>query len=620
MGLSQALGTSVSGMRTTQAGLSIVAANVANAGTPGYVKKTVNQISTASNELGIGVRTVGVNRELDTYLQTQLRSETTGGSYADLKSQFYQRLQGIYGEPGSASSLETLYNNFTSSVQALSANPSDYSARAGVLGSAQVLTQQINATSDQIQGLRANAELGISDAVRSANEALQRISDINHQLAGTNANDASTASLLDQRDQYVDTLSTLMDIRVTNVSDREISVFTGSGLQLVGSNAAQLTFNSQGTITADAQWNADPTKSKVGTISLVINNGTGTDLIANNAIRSGKIAGYLEMRDKILPQAQNQLDEFAAALSRSLSDVTKDADPVSASPQAGFSVDTAGLLSGNKVSLTYTDTATNTQRTVSFVRVDDPKALPLSDTFTADPNDKVYGIDFSQGLAPAINQMNALFGGRIQFSNPSGTTLQILDDGGANTVNLDAASITTTATGLSGGTSQLPFFTDGSQPFSGAISRTGSQVTGFSSRIQVNANLAADPSKLVAISGSTAAGDATRPTFLYNQLTAASQTYSPKSGFGSAAAPFGSSLPVFLQQIMSQQGDAASAAKGLSDGQALVVNALQQRFDDTSGVNIDQEMSNLVTLQTAYSANARVLTTIKDMLDQLLRI
>ena len=71
---------------------------------------------------------------------------------------------------------------------------------------------------------------------------------------------------------------------------------------------------------------------------------------------------------------------------------------------------------------------------------------------------------------------------------------------------------------------------------------------------------------------------------------------------------------------MSQQGDAASAAKGLSDGQALVVNALQQRFDDTSGVNIDQEMSNLVTLQTAYSANARVLTTIKDMLDQLLRI
>ena len=341
MGLAQALGTSVSGMRTTQAGLSIVAANVANAGTAGYIRKYVNQISTASSELGIGVRAIGVNRELDTYLQTQLRTETSGGAYADLKSQFYQRLQDVYGDPGSASSLETLYNNFTSAVQALTANPSDYSARAGVLGAAQVLAQQINATSNQIQGLRANAETGIADAVRSANEALQRISDINHQLAGTNTDDASTASLLDQRDQYVDTLSNLIDIRVTNTSDREISIFTGSGLQLVGASAAKLTFNSQGTITADAQWSADPAKSKVGTISLVINNGSGTDLISNNAIRSGKISAYLEMRDKILVQAQGQMDEFAAALSRSLSDVTAPAATVSASPQAGFSVDTA---------------------------------------------------------------------------------------------------------------------------------------------------------------------------------------------------------------------------------------------------------------------------------------
>ena len=38
----------------------------------------------------------------------------------------------------------------------------------------------------------------------------------------------------------------------------------------------------------------------------------------------------------------------------------------------------------------------------------------------------------------------------------------------------------------------------------------------------------------------------------------------------------------------------------------MVVNALQQRFNDASGVNIDQEMANLITLQTAYGANARV--------------
>ncbi len=46
-----------------------------------------------------------------------------------------------------------------------------------------------------------------------------------------------------------------------------------------------------------------------------------------------------------------------------------------------------------------------------------------------------------------------------------------------------------------------------------------------------------------------------------------------------------------------------------------MVNALQQRFNDSSGVNIDEEMANLLSLQTAYGANARVMTTVQDMLD-----
>ena len=44
-------------------------------------------------------------------------------------------------------------------------------------------------------------------------------------------------------------------------------------------------------------------------------------------------------------------------------------------------------------------------------------------------------------------------------------------------------------------------------------------------------------------------------------------------------------------------------------------NALQQRFNDTAAVNIDEEMANLLSLQNAYAANARVMTTVKEMLD-----
>ena len=71
--------------------------------------------------------------------------------------------------------------------------------------------------------------------------------------------------------------------------------------------------------------------------------------------------------------------------------------------------------------------------------------------------------------------------------------------------------------------------------------------------------------------------------------------------------------------MLSTQGAAAAAAKSLSDGQDVVVNSLQQSFNSASGVNIDSEMANLLTLQNAYSANARVLTTIDQMFNTLVQ-
>ena len=58
--------------------------------------------------------------------------------------------------------------------------------------------------------------------------------------------------------------------------------------------------------------------------------------------------------------------------------------------------------------------------------------------------------------------------------------------------------------------------------------------------------------------------------------------------------------------MISQQGEAAATAQSLQQGQEIVVNSLQQRFADQSNVNIDEEMANLLKLQTAYAANARV--------------
>jgi flagellar hook-associated protein 1 FlgK len=205
-------------------------------------------------------------------------------------------------------------------------------------------------------------------------------------------------------------------------------------------------------------------------------------------------------------------------------------------------------------------------------------------------------------------------------SNPSGTTLEILDDGAANTVNVDAVSTTATVSSLAGGSAELPFFTDGTTSFTGAIGALGSQSVGFAGRITVNAALAADPSALVAYASGTAAGDSTRPDFIYQQLTGTALSYSPDTGIGTIAAPFSGSLSTYLRQVISTQGEAAATASNLKQGQDVVLSTLQQRFNETSGVNIDQEMGNLLTLQNAYGANARVLSAVKDMLDMLLKM
>ncbi len=346
------------------------------------------------------------------------------------------------------------------------------------------MAQTLNATTQGIQNLRANAEMGINDSIVTANNAMAQIAFINNQLQNNGKTDAATASLLDQRDQYITQLSALVDIRTVVNDLNQVTVFTNSGVQLVGTEAAQLSFNPQGTITPNTLYNpTDPTKSNVGTITINFPHGGSYDLVSTNSIRSGKIAAYLELRDNTLVKAQAQVDQFAASMSSALSDKTTagTAAPASVLPQAGYDLDLTGLQSGNVIHVTYKDNTTGVTHNLSIVRVDDPSVLPLSNTATLDPNDEVLGINFSGGMGSVISQLNAALGtsANLQFSNPSGSTLRVLDDGAPNRSDVLAASVTTTMSSLTSGNAQLPLFTDNGGLFTGAITANGSQQIGL---------------------------------------------------------------------------------------------------------------------------------------------
>jgi flagellar hook-associated protein 1 FlgK len=626
MGLSQALSTAMSGLRATQASLSLVSSNVANSETPGYVKKTLNQVAGTTGDYGSSVLLNGVNRQLDQYLQTQLRTETSGAAYADVRSDYLANLQSVYGNPDSTGTIEDAYSKLLTAIQGLSTSPDSQSARIGVVNAAQSMAQQLNATSQGIQSLRANAEAGISDSVNTANNALTQIATINKQLQSGGMTDASTAALLDQRDQYITQLSQLMDVRTVTNDQNQVTVFTNSGVQLVGTEAAKLSFNAQGTVTPNTLYNSDPTKSNVGTITITFPHGGSYDLVSTNAIRSGKIAALLELRDNTLVKAQAQVDQFAASMASALSDKTTagTAAPASLAPQSGFDLDLSGLQSGNLIHLSYKDNTTGATRNLSIVRVDDPSVLPLSNSATVDPNDEVLGIDFSGGMSSVLSQLNGALGttAELQFSNPSGSTLRVLDDGAANRSGVTAASVTATASSLTSGNPQLPLFTDNGGLYTGAITANGSQMTGLAGRISVNTALLGDPSRTVvyATNPTTPAGDTTRANFMLSQLSTGAYSYSPQTGLGTTSAPFTGTLLNFAKQFISQQGEAATAAKQLADGQDVVLNTLQSKMSATSGVNIDDEMAHLLALQNAYSANARVMSSIKQMYDTLLQV
>jgi flagellar hook-associated protein 1 FlgK len=623
MSLSSALSTAMAGLRANQAALGIVSSNIANAQTPGYVSQRVNQIELAGGAgNGASVRVDGVNRQLDQYIQSQLRTETSGGAYADQIANILSQLQNVYGTPGQDGSLENAFSDFTSTVQSLSASSGASSAQSQVLAAAQSLAQQLNATTTGIQTLRSNIEQDIGVSIGQANVALNQIAQLNSRLQSMNATDPAAASLMDQRDNAINQLAQLMDIRVVTDNTNQATVFTNSGIQLVGGGqASQLDFNSQGTLNATSQWNSNPALSGAGTITVKLPNGGNFDMIANNAISSGQLAADLKLRDKTLVQAQAQVDQLAAALASSLSDVTKPGTAVTG-PPAGFDLDLSSVQPGNSINLTYTDTATNTKHQVTIVRVDDPAALPLSNTATADPNDQAIGVNFSGGMASIVAQLNTALGGaHLQFSNPSGSTLRVVDDN-TSAAAVNAASMTTTASSLASGIAQLPVFTDAGSLYTGKITASGSQMTGLAGRIMVNSALLSDPSKLTVYNTSpaTPAGDTTRADFIYSQLTSANFTYAPQTGLGSATTPFKGTITSFMQQFLSLQSNASSTATQLQQGQDVVVSTLQQKFNSSAGVSIDTEMANLIALQNSYAANAHVMSVVQSMMNTLLQV
>ncbi|ODN70767.1 flagellar hook-associated protein FlgK [Methylobrevis pamukkalensis] len=552
MSITSALRTSLSGLSVNQRELEVVANNIANASTVGYTRKTLETSANVSGGKTYGVSVTALNRELNVQVQKQWRTSVAASEYSGIRSDMMTRLDALYGEPGSESSMSAIFSAFTSSIEALATSPESTTTRTTAVAAAGNLATSINQLSDQIQSLRNEAESGIAQAVEEANALLQRIETLDKQIVAASAGSLSPVALMDQRDAAVDSLSRLMDVRVSEEANNKITISTIGGAQLYGAEAATLKFDQHGVIDAKSTWSADADERTVGTVTLVGNDGYSVDLFADGAIRSGSIAAYKSLRDDTLVEAQTQLDELASQMILALSNRTEAGTAVTSGAQAGFDLDTSALLEGNTMTLTFDDNGT--ARTFSFVATDG--AATVDNDYTADPSDTVVGIDISGGAGSIATQIAAALGSSFTVSNPSGDTVRILDDGAADTIDITGFDASVTVTDEQSGDAAFALFVDGGASggaYTGLIDGED-QRQGLAARLRVNSAVRADPALMVNYSATTAPSDSTRPAAILEALTNTNVTFSGEgTGIGSKSTPFVGTIDDYLAQIISTQ-------------------------------------------------------------------
>lgn len=608
MGLFSVLGTSSAGLKSIQDSLALVSQNVAGAHTDGYIRRVQSTIPGSGT-----VQSGSIERVLDRYVQTGFWQAKTGSAFAQRTSSTLTDINNLFGTPGADTGLPNLLSKFQDALKTLVSDPKSSAARTQVLGQVNLLVNSIHQISDGIQAVRASTESALSDGTQQLNSYLQQVDNLNRKI-GTSGSDPA---LLDQRDDLIGHISSQIGISVKEQSDGTVQIMTDTGAVLVDpSGAAKLSFDARGDIAAGDLYDIDPSKRKVGTMIATTPGGTTVDLLANGLVKSGELGALVALRDTSLVEAQGQVDDLAASLSQIFSDETVTGSSIA----GGQSVDLSGLKAGNRIHVSYTDSSGTTHK-LAFVGVNNPASLPLPASAALSDGEEVIGVDLSGGLSGIASAMQSAItsrGGGLTIAAGTGSAINVT---AASPAALTTLSATITNASIGSGSQGLPLFTDGVDPnhlFTDHYDG-GSQRIGFASRIQLNPAIKSDPSLLVTWGDTSGtADDQSRANSLLSRITTQRRPSSASSNLGLAGGA--GSVSDILKQVIQQQSIATSNATSFAANQTVTLNYMQAKFNSVSGVNIDTELASMTGLQAAYTANARVLTAARDMLDVLMRM
>ncbi len=225
--------------------------NISNATTEGYSRQRVNvttmdpldrpDLSRAevSGQIGQGTNVASITRVRDELLDTRIIAQTNEESYWETRDNYYAMIEQIYNEPDEVS-VRSNMDKFWQSWQELSKDPGSDAARQAVVTRGENLTNSIKQNNMGLMAIGNQINGDIKARVKQVNDLSRQIADINGEIVRSTALGDNPNDLMDRRDLLVEKLGKIINVTVDRSDPDEFLVHTDGQMIVQGSLSRQI--------------------------------------------------------------------------------------------------------------------------------------------------------------------------------------------------------------------------------------------------------------------------------------------------------------------------------------------------------------------------------------------
>ncbi|MCF6329640.1 MAG: flagellar hook-associated protein FlgK [Henriciella sp.] len=306
MSLSSAIQAARSGLQINGLRADNVATNIANATTPGYVRRSVILSETLVGGATTGVQATGIARSQDYALTAQRRALSSDLAQANVVSSAWQSVSARLGDATGTSGLFQTFANFESNLANAVTSPESGTDALAVLSSARAIIHEFKNLADMATNMRSEADREIAGGVRAVNVALEQVEELNSRIAGVDRSSSQAAALFDERQRVLDTIAEYLPIQTIERDSGTIDILSREGVFLLAGTARVIEFDPSIAFGPE-QTLASGTLSGLSVDGTALTPGTAS----YSAISSGLFGALFSLRDQDIPAFNAQLDALA---------------------------------------------------------------------------------------------------------------------------------------------------------------------------------------------------------------------------------------------------------------------------------------------------------------------